>query len=346
MNSTGAESCSTKVGINLHPPQMDSYSLKIPAHIIRQPLKSFARSVYALQAERRWAVTGTPIQNRLMDLFSLFKFLRCCPYDDLNVFNSQVAQNWKANSDPTSVAKLKTLVNCLSIRRPKNIITLPPRTDKITRLDFNQAEWQYHQRVKARAKREISLVDIGNGGTTFLNALKSINELRSICNHGINTGTAIQFQKEDSSLKQVWTAQEAQARFDQLDQVGLARCSNSACCQDVSSGLSLEMADECDERPRISNLLELWCSFCSQDRVRNDTLSFQICNHLPRHSKTLDKSYTDPTSAFMSYPSATQGQFQASGESVPTKIRRVVQDLMEEPHGSKRFALWDSLFRH
>lgn len=222
------------------------------AHIIREPTKSFAKSTCALQAERRWAVTGTPIQNRLMDLFSLFKFLRCSPFNDLKVFNSQVTQKWKARSDPESVAKLKILVNCLSLRRPKTTIELPPRSDDKTELYFNQQEMEDYERVRKRTLFSINSLESGNrenGGATFLNALKWVNELRLTCNHGIRNSQETQ---QAEQLAPTWSMHEAQARFDQLDEVGLAKCSNATCCQDLSSALSSEIVAEHDDEPWIS----------------------------------------------------------------------------------------------
>ncbi|KAI8424784.1 hypothetical protein MSG28_006720 [Choristoneura fumiferana] len=38
-----------------------------------------------LRARRRWALTGTPVHNKDLDLFALLKYLRCTPFDDLAV---------------------------------------------------------------------------------------------------------------------------------------------------------------------------------------------------------------------------------------------------------------------
>jgi transcription termination factor 2 len=56
------------------------------AHSIRNPRSQTARAVTLLQARRRWAVTGTPIQNRELDMFSLLRFLRCHPFDEYRVW--------------------------------------------------------------------------------------------------------------------------------------------------------------------------------------------------------------------------------------------------------------------
>ena len=51
-------------------------------HCIRNPNALQTKAVHALNAERRWIVTGTPIQNSMKDLWSLVCFLRLEPFQD------------------------------------------------------------------------------------------------------------------------------------------------------------------------------------------------------------------------------------------------------------------------
>ncbi|PKK62859.1 hypothetical protein RhiirC2_639414, partial [Rhizophagus irregularis] len=52
--------------------------------------KSSKQSIAAcnLDAERRWILTGTPIMNKLNDMYSLIKFLRFTPFDNFEMWNT------------------------------------------------------------------------------------------------------------------------------------------------------------------------------------------------------------------------------------------------------------------
>jgi transcription termination factor 2 len=55
------------------------------AHIVRNHKSATSNAVSALRARRRWALTGTPVHNKDLDLFALMKFLRVTPFDELQV---------------------------------------------------------------------------------------------------------------------------------------------------------------------------------------------------------------------------------------------------------------------
>ena len=275
-----------------------------------------------------------------MDLFSLFKFLRCSPFDELRVFNAEVTEKWKARSDPDSVAKLKTLISCLALRRPKDTIGLLPRRDDVKKLDFNDSEQENYKLVRSKTLSSIRNFNPGSQGNCneiFSNALKWVNELRLICNHGLKSAQEV--QKVDHHLS-AWTAEEAQTRFDQLDGIGLAKCSSPACCQDLSSVKSSEAGAEHEEEPWIDNLLEIWCGSCFKDQNRNNLIAYKICNYLPRRliqmppfeSKSDPHSEVNTPTLFLQVSSGIESR-------LPTKVKKLIHDLLETPDNIKRSAM-------
>ncbi|CAH8283008.1 unnamed protein product [Eruca vesicaria subsp. sativa] len=50
------------------------------AHYIKERRSNTARAVFALEATYRWALSGTPLQNRVGELYSLIRFLQISPY--------------------------------------------------------------------------------------------------------------------------------------------------------------------------------------------------------------------------------------------------------------------------
>jgi SWI/SNF-related matrix-associated actin-dependent regulator of chromatin subfamily A3 len=305
------------------------------AHIIREPNKSLAKSVCALKAKCRWVVTGTPIQNRLRDLFSLFKYLQCYPFDDLIEFNLHITQQWKARSDPNSIAKLKLLVNSLSLRRPKETVYLPFRRDRRIPLQFCPKERQYYEFIRTQTRQRLSLAAEELGCITFINALKWVNELRLICNHGIRNCNAAWEVVAQDGMALVWTEQLAQNLFDSLDQVNLATCSSPDCCQDLSSEPLTDDANITDECWAGASM-RLLCLSCIQGRSREDEVFFPVCNHIPRCSRT---------TSFSQNPVAQVpqlSQFQCFAQ-LPTKVQALVEDLCQVTSQTKRLFKSSSL---
>ncbi|KAF7546279.1 hypothetical protein G7046_g9340 [Stylonectria norvegica] len=160
------------------------------AHMIREHTTLQFKAICRLQAERRWAVTGTPVQNRLDDLAALLAFLRLHPFHDRNKFVRYIVEPFKA-CDPDIVTKLRVLVDTITLRRLKDKIDLPPREDLIIKLDFSPEERTIYDLFAKNAQDRVQVLagnNSGNGkalgGNTYIHILKAILRLRLLCAHG------------------------------------------------------------------------------------------------------------------------------------------------------------------
>lgn len=158
------------------------------AHMIREQSTMQFKAIVRLQAQRRWAVTGTPVQNRLDDFAALLSFLRLEPFHHRVKFLRHIVEPFKA-CNPDIVPKLRILVDAITLRRLKDKIDLPPREDLIVKLDFSPEERNTYDLFARNAQDKVKVL-AGNptsgalGGNTYIHILKAILRLRLLCAHG------------------------------------------------------------------------------------------------------------------------------------------------------------------
>ncbi|CAD7693012.1 unnamed protein product [Nyctereutes procyonoides] len=125
------------------------------AHCVRNPRVQTSMAVCKLQAHARWAVTGTPIQNTLLDMYSLLKFLRCSPFDDFQLWKSQVDNGSKKGGE-----RLSILTKSLLLRRTKDqldstgkpLVMLPQRQFHVHRLKLSEDEENVYSVLLAKSR--------------------------------------------------------------------------------------------------------------------------------------------------------------------------------------------------
>jgi transcription termination factor 2 len=123
------------------------------AHQIRNPRSLAAQAVCRLRGAKRWAVTGTPIQNKELDMYSLLRFLRCYPFDEYKLW-----KNWVDNKTSMGQQRLNTIVKSLLLRRTKcqksnvtgkAIVELPKKSVVEHSISLADSERQVYDKVFA-----------------------------------------------------------------------------------------------------------------------------------------------------------------------------------------------------
>jgi SNF2 family DNA or RNA helicase len=86
------------------------------AHVIRNRTSQVAGACWKLEAEKRWCITVTPMQNGIDDLYSYLCFLRYKPYTRYSSFRSMLKEH---NSTDASVGrnKLQIFLGIILLRR-------------------------------------------------------------------------------------------------------------------------------------------------------------------------------------------------------------------------------------
>lgn len=158
------------------------------AHTIREANTKQSKAICSLHAQRRWCLTGTAIQNRIDDLGSLTKFLRLYPYDTAPLFN-QYVRGPATSGDANFIKTLRVFVDSFSLRRLKDRIDLPKRSEPLVTLPFSADEEKLHTFFKDLSQIQVDELtrrrNTGEkGGKHMHSVLQGILALRRIAAHG------------------------------------------------------------------------------------------------------------------------------------------------------------------
>ncbi|MCJ1377448.1 hypothetical protein MMC17_000543 [Xylographa soralifera] len=174
------------------------------AHTIKNRNAKATQACYALRAEYRWCLTGTPMQNNLDELQSLIKFLRIKPYNELAVWREQITKPMNSGRGGIAMKRLQFFLKAFMKRRTKDVLKAegalnpggkadvegrPNHGFKITerRIEkivarFTDKEKKFYEGLEQRTDQ--SLEKMMSGKTmNYASALVLLLRLRQACNH-------------------------------------------------------------------------------------------------------------------------------------------------------------------
>ncbi|TVY43285.1 putative ATP-dependent helicase [Lachnellula subtilissima] len=295
---------------------------------------AIARACCAIKATSRWAITGTPLQNRSSDLGSLLEFLQISPFSNPKIFDKEVIKPWEKSKDRT---RLKKLVKCISLCRSKCVVDLPPRQDIIRNLKFNFEEQELYNKVKESTIRKLDTALSSNPlhPGQYLNALQWLNELRLLCNHGLAHSKRPVAKPSEPSPEniQIWTKESANKAFETMVCAGEAQC--SVCWELLRDGAGGGQNAEVP-KPHLTKCLTLICGFCFKISPRSQQVS--TCSH-SSPCKSFEVSW-NPDS--ISTPGIEGSLLAVQPEIVSTKLQTLLEDLQSSPKEEKSvvFSYW------
>ncbi|MCX6026666.1 MAG: DEAD/DEAH box helicase [Chloroflexi bacterium] len=154
------------------------------AQNIKNPQTRQATAARGLPAEHRLALTGTPVENRLAELWSIFQFLNPGYLGSQESFRANFARPIERAQDPEAARRLKGLVGPFVLRRVKtdpNVIRdLPAKNEMKVYCTLTREQATLYQAVVRDSLRQI---EESEGLQRRGLVLATLTKLKQVCNH-------------------------------------------------------------------------------------------------------------------------------------------------------------------
>jgi superfamily II DNA or RNA helicase len=152
------------------------------AQAIKNPTSKVARAAYKLRAKFKIALTGTPVENHLEDLWSQFHYLQPGLLGGRSEFGDRYVKPI-AIGDEDAAKRLRRRIRPFVLRRLKSEVAkeLPPRTDVVLRCELDADERRAYDAVRAATQEQV--VERLSSGATVLQVLEALLRLRQAACH-------------------------------------------------------------------------------------------------------------------------------------------------------------------
>ena len=227
------------------------------AHTIKNRNAKATQACYALKAEYRWCLTGTPMQNNLDELQSLIRFLRIKPYNDLSIWKDQITRPMSQGRGGVAMKRLQFYLKAFMKRRTKDVLKqegalnpggkpskegqsngfkITARRVESVLADFSPEERRFYDRLEQRTDKSLEQM-MGGEKMNYASALVLLLRLRQACNHPQLLGGSMAKDKDALTVGQglgSQTPRKSKVIENEIDEMA-----------DLLSGLSVK-TKQCD----------------------------------------------------------------------------------------------------
>ena len=150
---------------------------------IKNPSSLTARNLLKLNARNRIALTGTPIENTLLDIWSQMNFLNPGLLGSYSFFENQFIKPIEKSSNAKKADELRKFIDPFVLRRTKSQVVkeLPPKIEKIHYCEMSPAQEELYEKVKSQYRNEIlnhvNQVGISKSRLKIFNGLMHLRQL-------------------------------------------------------------------------------------------------------------------------------------------------------------------------
>lgn len=155
---------------------------------------SGACAALSRRALSKWCLTGTPIQNEALEMFSLIRFLAIPPFDEYSHFREKISDPLKSTNQNRvnwGMKRLCAVLTTIMLRRTKDtlhdgkpIITLPGRHVEVVSSDFDDdKERAFYDDLESQVKRNFEEAEGTGNKVNHMVSLVMLLRLRQACCH-------------------------------------------------------------------------------------------------------------------------------------------------------------------
>ncbi len=162
------------------------YAVLDEAQAIKNPQSQTGRAARLLQAEHRLTLTGTPVENSTLELWSQFAFLNPGLLGSLDYFGAEFASAIEKRGDEAATTLLRALVHPFILRRTKDQVApdLPPRTERIVYTEMEPAQRKlYDQKRDFYRAQVMGMIEKEGINDARMKILEGLLRLRQISCH-------------------------------------------------------------------------------------------------------------------------------------------------------------------
>lgn len=162
------------------------YIILDESQTIKNPASKTSKAVKMLMAEHRLSLSGTPLENTLMDLWSQMAFLNPGLLGSERFFKNHYVQPIEKEQDEKKQAQLKKIIHPFILRRTKEQVAdeLPPKVEQIHYCEMEEEQENLYEETKSAYRNYI--LDLAKDNTfkkKKLNILAGLQKLRQIAIH-------------------------------------------------------------------------------------------------------------------------------------------------------------------